>query len=66
MNKDQVKGAAKDVAGRIQEEAGKLTWNKEQQAKGLAKQVSGKSKRISVMPEKPPRMQSISFDIPQK
>jgi len=24
MNKDQVKGAAKDVAGKIQEEAGKL------------------------------------------
>jgi uncharacterized protein YjbJ (UPF0337 family) len=42
MNKDQVKGAAKDVAGRVQEEAGKLTGNKEQQAKGLAKQVSGK------------------------
>ena len=42
MNKDQVKGAAKDVAGRVQEEAGKLTGNKEQQAKGLAEQVSGK------------------------
>ena len=42
MNKDQVKGAAKDVAGRVQEEAGKLTGNKEQQAKGLVKQVSGK------------------------
>jgi uncharacterized protein YjbJ (UPF0337 family) len=42
MNKDQVKGAAKDVAGKVQEEAGKLTGNKEQQAKGLAKQVSGK------------------------
>ena len=45
MNKDQIKGAAKDVAGRVQEEAGKLTGNKEQQAKGLAKQVSGKTQK---------------------
>ena len=42
MNKDQVQGTARDVAGKVQEEAGKLSGNKEQQAKGLAKQVSGK------------------------
>jgi uncharacterized protein YjbJ (UPF0337 family) len=42
MNKDQVKGAAKDLGGKIQEEAGKLTGSKEQQAKGLANQVEGK------------------------
>jgi uncharacterized protein YjbJ (UPF0337 family) len=42
MNKDQVKGAAKDVAGKVQEGAGKLTGSKEQEAKGLAKQVTGK------------------------
>ncbi|MES2538595.1 MAG: CsbD family protein [Pseudomonadota bacterium] len=42
MNKDQVKGAAKDVGGKIQEEVGKLTGNNEQQAKGLANQVEGK------------------------
>ena len=42
MNKDQVKGAAKDIAGKVQEEAGKLVGSKEQQAKGLAKQVEGK------------------------
>jgi uncharacterized protein YjbJ (UPF0337 family) len=42
MNKDQVKGTAKDVAGKIQEEAGKLVGNKSQQAKGLSKQVEGK------------------------
>jgi uncharacterized protein YjbJ (UPF0337 family) len=42
MNKDQVKGGAKDIAGKIQEAAGKLTGSKEQQAKGLAKQVAGK------------------------
>ena len=42
MNKDQVKGAAKDLGGKIQEEAGKLVGNKSQEAKGLAKQVEGK------------------------
>ncbi len=42
MNEDQAKGKAKDIGGKIQEEAGKLTGNKEQQAKGLANQVAGK------------------------
>lgn len=42
MNKDQVKGVAKDVAGKIQEQAGKLVGSKEQQVKGLSKQISGK------------------------
>jgi len=42
MNKDQVKGAAKDVAGKVQEEAGKLVGSEEQQIKGLSKQISGK------------------------
>lgn len=42
MNKDQVKGAAKDIAGKIQEEAGKLVGNTSQQAKGLKNQVEGK------------------------
>lgn len=42
MNKDQVKGETKDIAGKIQEEAGKVTGNTTQQVKGLAKQVEGK------------------------
>ncbi len=42
MNNDQVKGAAKDIGGKIQEEAGKLVGSDEQQAKGLANQVEGK------------------------
>lgn len=45
MNKDQVKGTAKDVAGKVQEETGKLVGSKEQQAKGLAKQVAGKAQK---------------------
>lgn len=43
MNKDQVNGALKDLGGKIQEETGKLVGSKEQQAKGLANQVEGKT-----------------------
>jgi uncharacterized protein YjbJ (UPF0337 family) len=45
MNKDQVKGAAKNIAGKVQEEAGKLVGSKEQQAKGLLKQATGKAEK---------------------
>ena len=41
MNKDQVEGKAKNIAGKVQEKVGELTGNKCQQAKGLAKQVAG-------------------------
>lgn len=42
MNKDQVKGKAKDIGGKIQEEVGKIVGSSEQQAKGLSKQAEGK------------------------
>ena len=42
MNKDQVKGTLKDMAGKIQEEAGKLLGSEEQRVKGLKKQAEGK------------------------
>ena len=45
MNKDQVKGVAKDVAGKVQEEAGRLVGSKEQQIKGLSKQIAGKAQK---------------------
>jgi len=45
MNKDQVKGVAKDLAGKVQEEAGKLVGNKEQQVKGLGKQIAGTAQK---------------------
>ncbi len=47
MNKDQVKGAVKDAAGRVQEEAGKLVGSNTQQAKGLEKQVVGKAEKAA-------------------
>ena len=42
MNKNQVKGVAKDIAGKVQEKAGKLVGSEKQQVKGLGKQISGK------------------------
>ena len=42
MNEDQVKGKAKDIAGQVQEGAGKLVDSDEQRAKGLARQAEGK------------------------
>ena len=45
MNKDQVKGGAKDIAGKVQEQAGKLVGSKEQQIKGLSKQIAGKEQK---------------------
>lgn len=42
MNKDQIKGKAKDIGGKIQEEVGKVTGSSKQQAEGLAKQSEGK------------------------
>jgi uncharacterized protein YjbJ (UPF0337 family) len=45
VNKDQVKGTAKDIAGKIEEEAGKVVGSKEHEAKGLGKQISGKAQK---------------------
>jgi uncharacterized protein YjbJ (UPF0337 family) len=42
MNKDQVKGSAKDVGGKVQEEAGKLVGSEKTEAKGLKNQAEGK------------------------
>jgi uncharacterized protein YjbJ (UPF0337 family) len=42
VNKDQLKGAAKQVAGKAQEKTGKVTKSRKQQVKGAAKQAAGK------------------------
>jgi uncharacterized protein YjbJ (UPF0337 family) len=42
MNKDQVEGKVKDVAGRVQRQAGEWTGDNEKQVRGAAKQVEGK------------------------
>ncbi len=45
MNKDHVKGAIKEAAGKVQEKTGELVGSKSQQAKGMAKEVSGKAEK---------------------
>jgi uncharacterized protein YjbJ (UPF0337 family) len=42
MNKDQIKGKAKKIGGKIQQEVGEAIGSSEQQAKGLSKQAEGK------------------------
>ena len=44
MNKDQVKGAVKDAAGKVQK-FGEKTNNPEQESKGAGKQVEGKTQK---------------------
>jgi uncharacterized protein YjbJ (UPF0337 family) len=45
MNKDQVKGTLKDVAGKVQETTGKVIGSNEQQLKGIKKQVEGHAQK---------------------
>jgi uncharacterized protein YjbJ (UPF0337 family) len=42
MNKDRVEGKMKDVAGRVERQAGEWTDNKNMQVRGTAKQAEGK------------------------
>lgn len=42
MDKNRVEGKAKDLAGRIQRQAGEWTGDEESQAEGAAKQAEGK------------------------
>lgn len=45
MNKDQVKGEIKEVAGKLQEKVGQVIGSTDQQIKGLAKQGEGKTQK---------------------
>ena len=47
MNKDQVKGTVKDVAGKVQQKAGKAVGSEEQQAEGLGKQAAWKTQKLA-------------------
>lgn len=42
MNKDQIKGKVKEIAGETQEQIGKVTGSTEQQARGHAREQEGK------------------------
>jgi uncharacterized protein YjbJ (UPF0337 family) len=45
MNKDQVKGQAKNIAGKVQEATGKLVDSKSQEVKGVKLQVEGTTQK---------------------
>jgi len=42
MNKDQVTGAAKDAAGKVERKTGEVVGSDKMQIKGAVKQVEGK------------------------
>ena len=42
MNRDQVKGRAKEVAGKVEKNVGRATGNAKTEAKGLVKEAIGK------------------------
>lgn len=42
MNKDQVKGKAKEVGGKVQQKVGEAVGSRQQQAEGLSNQAEGK------------------------
>jgi uncharacterized protein YjbJ (UPF0337 family) len=42
MNRNQFKGTAKDVAGKVQRKVGEATGSASQQIKGTGKQIEGK------------------------
>lgn len=42
MNKDQVKGVAKEISGEVQEQVGKLTGDTSTRVRGHAKEAEGK------------------------
>lgn len=44
MDNDELKGKGEQVAGKVREQAGKLTGNEEQEAKGRADQMKGKAR----------------------
>ena len=45
MNKDQIKGAAKDMAGKAEKAFGDAVKSPEHQIKGVANQVAGKTQK---------------------
>ena len=47
MNKNQVADAVKDAAGKVQQKVGEAVNSPEQQAKGIAKQVEGKTQKAA-------------------
>lgn len=47
MNKDRVKGAAREARGAVKETTGKLTGNETLEAKGAAQKIAGKAQNAA-------------------
>jgi uncharacterized protein YjbJ (UPF0337 family) len=45
MNKHQVKGVANQVTGEVKEQVGKLTGDRDLQARGHAREMAGKAQK---------------------
>jgi uncharacterized protein YjbJ (UPF0337 family) len=45
MNKDQIKGSAREMAGKVQKHAGKATGSAEHEVKGAVKEAAGKAQK---------------------
>ena len=45
MNKQQIKGSAREMAGKIQKDVGKATANGSQVVKGAAREMAGKAEK---------------------
>jgi uncharacterized protein YjbJ (UPF0337 family) len=42
VNRDQVKGRAKEVAGKVEKSVGRAVGSSKTEAKGIAKEITGK------------------------
>jgi uncharacterized protein YjbJ (UPF0337 family) len=47
MNRDQIKGKAKDIAGKLQQRVGEAIHSSSQQMRGVGKQVAGKVQKAT-------------------
>ena len=47
MDRDEIKGKGKDIAGRVERQAGEWTGSEEHQVKGAMKQAEGKVQNIA-------------------
>ncbi len=47
MNSDQIKGTAKDIAGKTQRKLGEAVGSTDQQVKGTLKQAEGKAQKAT-------------------
>ena len=46
MNRDQVKGRVKEVAGKVEKNVGRAVGSPKTELKGIAKEIAGKAQKI--------------------